>query len=255
MLRPKVIGVIPARIASTRFPEKVLTPILGKSLIQRTYEAACSASSLDEVVIAVDDARVKAHVEGFGARAVMTRPECESGTARVAEAIENHFPEAAIIVNIQADEPCLPAGIIDILVKDLLGNKEALMTTPVVKITDEEQLTNPSSPKVVFDQNGRALYFSRHPIPYAHKNQARAIYYRHVGLYCFRREALLKFVNLASSPLRETEDLEQLKMLEHGLPIHVSIVDYAGVEVNHPEDVQKVEEFLCQENTSLLPVG
>lgn len=250
MTKHKVLGVIPARYLSSRFPGKVLAPILGKSLVQRTYENTLRARSLTEVVIATDSQKVIDHAATFGARAVLTSIDCESGTDRAAEAARTYFSDYDLIVNIQADEPCLHPSIIDTLVRDLIAIEDAVMTTPVVKITNYKQIFSPSIPKCVFDKNRKALYFSRSPIPFPHK-QVEATYYRHIGVYCFRRDFLQTYASFPHSELKSIEDLEQLKVLDHGYPIHVSIVEYDGVEVNHPEDIRKVEEFLCA-NTSLL---
>jgi 3-deoxy-manno-octulosonate cytidylyltransferase (CMP-KDO synthetase) len=250
MIEYKVVGVIPARFQSSRFPGKVLAEIFGKSLVQMTYENMLKAELLSEVIVAVDDPIVFDHVKKFGGKVVMTSLHCQSGTDRVAEAVREHYPDADIVVNIQVDEPCLDPSIIDKLVYDLISTKEAVMTTPVVKITDPKQIFHPSIPKCVFDKNRKALYFSRSPIPYPHKD-VKAEYYRHIGVYCFRKEFLQQYTKLPHSSLRVTEDLEQLKVLDNGFPIHISEVKYDGVEVNHPEDIKKVEEFLCA-NTSLL---
>lgn len=250
MTKHKVLGVIPARYLSTRFPGKVLAPILGKSLLQRTYENILGARALNHLVIAADDQKVVDHVLSFGGEVVLTSLGCESGTDRAAEAARTYFPDFDIVVNIQADEPCLHPSIVDTLVADLIEKEEALMTTPVVKITNPKQIFDSSIPKCVFDKNRRALYFSRSPIPFPHK-QVEAEYYRHIGVYCFKKDFLQTYANLPYSQLRSTEDLEQLKVLDHGFPIHISIVEYDGVEVNHPEDIRKVEEFICA-NTSLL---
>lgn len=256
MTQPKVIGIIPARYQSSRFPAKVLAPILGKSLVQRTYENMKGAKTLTELVVAVDDKKVFDHVTSLGAKAFMTPPELESGSARAAFVVKNHFPDADVVINIQADEPCLSPEIIDSLVVELLTKKDTLLTTAVTKIKETKQIFNPATCKCVFDKNKRALYFSRAPIPYPQKNERNVAYYRHIGIYCFRKTALMRWLELEQTPLRETEDLEQLKFLEHGLPIHVSVVDYDGFDVNLPEDIQKVEQYLCKkENTSLLPVG
>jgi 3-deoxy-manno-octulosonate cytidylyltransferase (CMP-KDO synthetase) len=247
----KVIGVIPARYASSRFPAKVLANISGKSLIRRTYENIKQAHALDELMIAVDNQLVFDHVKEFCDHVVMTPVECESGSARAAFVIENHFPNCDIVVNIQADEPCLHPDVIDTLVQDLIRDTECVMTTPVIQISDIETLLNPNIPKCVFDKNKRALYFSRSPIPYVRKDALLSTYYRHMGVYAFRRSFLATFNELSQTPLREVEDLEQLRVLEHGYKIGISTVAHDGVEVNHPEDIQKVEEFLCKKNTSL----
>jgi len=246
----KVVGIIPARWQSSRFPGKPLAEILGKSLIQRTYENAACCKCLDSLAIATDDARIFQHAETFGAQAFMTSPSCATGTDRVWEVIERYFPEAEIIVNIQGDEPCLDPAVIDALVEQLQTNPEAMMTTPVSLMDDETQVFQPNTVKCVFDCQGRALYFSRSPIPYAQKFKAQ--YFRHIGIYCFRRETLRRFVSLETTLLQACEDLEQLKMLENGVAIHVCKVHDQARGVDTPEDLKLVEELLCQkENMSL----
>lgn len=248
----KIIGVIPARFGSTRFPGKMLVDILGKSLIQRTYERAILSNHLEHVVVATDDERIYDHVSSFGGHAVMSSPSCPTGTDRIAEVVEAHFPDVDIVVNIQGDEPCLDPEVVDILIKDLMQQPEAVMTTPVVKITAKEQILNPSIVKCVFSPWKRALYFSRSPIPFPQK-ELHEDYYRHVGIYCFKKAFLLDYAKLPKTRLQQIEDLEQLKILEHGFPIYVSeLKEDHGIEVNIPEDIKRVEEKLCKENTSLL---
>lgn len=237
------VGIIPARYASSRFPGKPLALILGKSLLQRTYEQALQCCNLDAVAIATDDPRIEEHARAFGAPVIMTSPTCPTGTERVAEAIA-HYPEATFVVNIQGDEPCLSPYTIEALVESLIVDPESVVSTPIIRVSSPP--LSPSVVKVVTDINGHALYFSRNPIP----ANPEGPFYRHIGLYAFRRDFLLHYPRLAPTPLQQAEDLEQLKILEHGYKIHTVIVDTAGIEVNHPEDIKKVEEYLCKQNSS-----
>lgn len=266
----KVLGVIPARFASTRFPGKPLQKILEKTLIQHTYENALRSTSLHELVVATDDERIYRHVLDFGGKVVMTSVDCATGTDRIAEVINNDFLDYGVIVNIQGDEPCLDPRVIDKLVSSLII-ADAPITTPIVELTHIEDILSPSVVKCVFDINGKALYFSRAPIPYpkalAHYtrflgDQAQLAtvlsahqYYRHLGVYCFKREFLLQYAAMKKTPLQTSEDLEQLKILEHGHAIQVVIVEDQGMGVDRPEDIQKIEEIiLCNQNIYSSPV-
>jgi len=250
----KTVGIIPARFASTRFPGKPLALIGNKSLIQWTYENAKQSPSLDLLLVATDDERIYNHVESFGGRAIMTSPTCPTGTDRLAEVVVNHKIECDIVINIQGDEPCLSPAIIDSLVKKLKEERGAVMTTPVVKSYDKEQFLSSSVVKCAFDFTGKALYFSRAPIAFprndrAADNAVKLSFYRHLGVYCFKRDFLLTYATLPMTPLQAIEDLEQLKAMEHGYPIHVTVVDDGqphGIGVDHPEDIKKVESILCQ---------
>lgn len=244
------IGIIPARLASSRFPRKILANIAGKSLLQRTYEKASQSSSLDKVVIATDDQSVIDHANSFGAQAFMTSTNHKSGTDRIAEVVENHFQDAKIIVNIQGDEPLLNPNVIDTLVELLNSKPETVCTTAAVQFADNQDINDPSAVKCVFDNSGKALYFSRTPIPSAQHSTNDHPYYLHMGIYCFRKPFLLTYANLKRTPLQQIEDLEQLKIIEHGYPIHVAIVKEMSIGVDTPEDLKKVEE-ICLENTSL----
>lgn len=247
----KILGVIPARYASNRFPGKMLAPLLGKSLIQRTYENALNANRLDDLVIATDDLRIFDHVRSFGGKVYMT-PECANGTERAAHLVAHHFPNATVVVNIQGDEPCLNPTVIDSLITDLLTNDHAVMQTPVTPIRTPRDLLSPHVVKCVFDDKKRALYFSRSPIPYPQK-ELSGVHYRHIGVYCFKRDFILTFWKLPSTRLQKIEDIEALKTLEHGYPIHVTLLEHEeGIGVDTPDDLKKVEEILCRENTSLL---
>jgi 3-deoxy-manno-octulosonate cytidylyltransferase (CMP-KDO synthetase) len=251
----KRIGIIPARWQSTRFPGKPLADILGKSLVRRAYENASLSKNLDAIFIATDDKRIFDHAQTFGATVFMTSASCSSGTDRVWEVIKDHFDQAEIIVNVQGDEPCLNPHVIDQLVLKLDNESEAAVTTPVAKILDAKGVLSKDVVKCVFDQKERALYFSRSPIPFIQCQKTAPTYFRHLGIYCFRRKALQRYVELKKTPLQECEDLEQLKMLEHGFPIHVCIVEEQAVGVDTPEDLKTVVALLCQKENISLSLG
>ncbi|WP_068471085.1 3-deoxy-manno-octulosonate cytidylyltransferase [Candidatus Protochlamydia phocaeensis] len=251
----QVIGIIPARYGSTRFPGKPLVTILGKTLLQRTYENAQRASLLTDLLVATDDQRIFDHVKAFGGKVVMTAVECPTGTDRLAEVIQ-HYPggmQASVIINIQGDEPCLNPIAIDLAAQALINDPQGNMSTIVTPLRSEEEALSPSIVKCVMDQKGNALYFSRGLIPSNKKHafQASASYFRHLGLYAYRPSFLLEYQKLPLTPLQLEEDLEQLKVLEHGYRIKVAVVDEASIGVDTPDDIYKVEQWLCKQNTSL----
>ncbi|SYX09065.1 3-deoxy-manno-octulosonate cytidylyltransferase,3-deoxy-manno-octulosonate cytidylyltransferase,Spore coat polysaccharide biosynthesis protein, predicted glycosyltransferase,3-deoxy-D-manno-octulosonate cytidylyltransferase,Cytidylyltransferase [Chlamydia poikilotherma] len=245
----KKVGVLPARWGSVRFTGKPLANILGKSLIQRTYENINQNTTLDKVVVATDDQRIMDHVLEFGGDCVMTSPECANGTERTAETVSRYFPEAEIIVNIQGDEPCLQHTVVDTLVRKLEEFPEIQMVTPVAKTMDPHEILTNQKVKCVFDKNGKALYFSRSPIPHILKKETPI--YLHIGVYAFRRNALFNYIEYSPTPLSQVEDLEQLRMLEHGGSIHVCVVEAKSPSVDYPEDINKVEKYLtCHSSAS-----
>lgn len=246
----KVIGIIPARYDSTRFPGKPLVSIMGKPLIQRTWENAKKCTAFDDLIIATDDARIKDVAEAFGAKVVMTSPDHHTGTDRLAE-VAKDIP-AHIVVNIQGDEPCLETKVMESVVEALQSDAGSVMSTAAIPITSEEMARNPSVVKCVLDKSGHALYFSRGLIPHTRdqKYHKEIQYYHHLGIYGFRKEFLLHYNKLEKTPLQMIEDLEQLKVLEHGYRIKVAIVNSKSIGVDTPEDIKKVEELLCNENTS-----
>jgi 3-deoxy-manno-octulosonate cytidylyltransferase (CMP-KDO synthetase) len=249
----KVLGIIPARYASSRLPGKLLIPILGKTLLQRTFENAVQASILDKIVVATDDSRIAEHVRQFGGEAVMTSPSCPTGSDRLAEVLQDHpeWLKAEAIVNIQGDEPCLDPNGIEKAVMLLLSDPKASMATLAAPLDDEEEARNPSIVKCILDLNQNALYFSRALIP-SNKNQQfnpLSFYLRHIGLYVYRPNFLLHYQTLKPTPLQLEEDLEQLKVLEHGYRIKVAVIDRAGIGVDTPEDLKKIEKWLCRQNT------
>ncbi|MFO7974308.1 MAG: 3-deoxy-manno-octulosonate cytidylyltransferase [Candidatus Hydrogenedentota bacterium] len=245
---PVVLGVIPARYGSTRFEGKVIAPLLGKPVVVHVYERALRARHVTKAIIATEDKRVRDAVAPFGADVVLTRPDHPSGTDRIAEAVAES--EADIIVNIQGDEPLIDPRVIDATVQPLLDNPEIPMSTARCLIADQESVDNPNVVKVVCDAKGRALYFSRWPIPYVRgekPNAARGCYWQHVGLYVYRRDFLLEYARMAPTPLEELEKLEQLRALENGYPIAVVDTEYLSVGVDTPEDLRRVEDLLKQQ--------
>lgn len=253
ILKRKVLGVIPARFESSRFPGKPLAKILGKTLIQRTYENALLCKTLDAVIVATDDARIYDHVLSFNGIAVMTSKKCLTGTDRIAEVIESNesFNEYDLIINIQGDEPCLEPLVITAVIDALDEQDSPLIASAVMKLTCEKEAFNPSIVKCVFDSKRNALYFSRALIPSGKVPEfnKEIAYYRHLGIYGFRRDFLIKYTKLNETPLQIAEDLEQLKVLEHGVPIRLAIVDSKACGVDTPEDIKKVEDLLCKQNS------
>ena len=237
----KTAIVIPARYASSRLPGKPLLKATGKYLVQHVYENACRTRA-DAVIVATDDARIAAAVASFGGRFMMTRDDHPSGTDRVAEVARRL--DADIVVNLQGDEPQLDPAILDVLPDLLAGDSEADMATLAVPMTALEQWRDPNCVKVVCDRQGRALYFSRSPIPFVRdgvpdflKQPSRFL--QHLGLYAYRREFLLHLATLPPEPLEELEKLEQLRVLALGHKIAVGVVEHAGRGVDTPADYER----------------
>jgi len=244
-----VIGVIPARFASTRLPGKPLVVIAGKPLVQWVWEAASRCELIGRLLIATDDARIVEACRAFGAETVMTSAECPSGSDRLAEAIRGVAGD--VIVNIQGDEPLIDPATIDLAVEALLKDANAAVTSAMVPFAADEDYTQPHMVKVVTDKSGYAMYFSRAPIPdmrrldAAERNSAPAAM-KHVGLYVYRRQALETFVTLPPSRYELMEKLEQLRLLEAGMRIRMIEVGAAAVGVDTPEDVEVVEKLLAE---------
>ncbi|MFD3003519.1 3-deoxy-manno-octulosonate cytidylyltransferase [Pontibacter toksunensis] len=242
-----VLGIIPARYASTRFPGKPLTDIKGKSMIQRVYEQA-QKSGLSEVLVATDDQRIMEHVEGFGGKAVMTAAHHQSGTDRCFEAYQLHNAPYEYIINIQGDEPFIKPEQID-LVSSCFQKPQTQLATLIKKIDFPEELHNVNAPKVVINQNKEALYFSRQPIPYC-RNVPHDIwhqqhtYYKHIGIYGYRADILEQITQLPPSALELAESLEQLRWLEHGFRITTALTEFETIGIDTPEDLLKVQQHL-----------
>jgi 3-deoxy-manno-octulosonate cytidylyltransferase (CMP-KDO synthetase) len=239
--------VIPARLASTRLPRKLLLSETGKPLIQHTYEAALLATLPDGVIIAADHEEIAEAVRQFGGHVKMTNPNCASGTDRIAE-VAREMPEVDLFVNVQGDEPEVSANAIDSVVRLLEHCPEAGMATIANPIRSKAQLYDPACVKVVVDNRGRALYFSRSVIPYprtwddALLNTNPPRFLQHVGLYAYRRDFLLTMASMACSPLEKTESLEQLRVLEAGFPILVGVVEECSAGIDTPEDYRAFVE-------------
>ena len=238
------IVVIPARYDSVRFPGKPLAEIAGRSMIARAYERAKKAERIGRVIVATDDERILSAVKDFGGEALMTRRDHSSGTDRIAE-VAAHIP-AAIYVDVQGDEPLIDPAAIDAIVGAMQEDETIQIATPSTIIKATNEIMDPNVVKVVTDFDGNALYFSRAPIPWVRDRGASvaARHAKHIGLYAFRREALLDFATFPPGELERIEQLEQLRWLENGYRIRVVEVDYEAVSVDVPADVAKVEKIL-----------
>jgi 3-deoxy-manno-octulosonate cytidylyltransferase (CMP-KDO synthetase) len=240
--------VIPARIASTRLPRKLLLAETGKPLIQHTYEAARRATRPFDLCVATDSEEIARAVRSFGGKAVMTSQDLASGTDRVAE-VARDLVDIEIVVNVQGDEPELSGAAIDEVVSLLETNPKAAMATLATPIRDRRKLDDPACVKVVFDKAGRALYFSRAAIPHAREWRDELLtdgeprFFQHLGLYAYRRDFLLNLAKLPRTPLEQLENLEQLRVLEAGHTILVSVIDEPSIGIDTPEDYR---EFVCR---------
>jgi 3-deoxy-manno-octulosonate cytidylyltransferase (CMP-KDO synthetase) len=231
--------VIPARFASTRFPGKPIAELWGKPLVQHVYERARQARLASRVIIATDDTRIATIARGFGAEVAMTRPDHPSGTDRVAEVAASII--ADLWVNVQGDEPLLHPAMIDAAVAPLAADPSIPMGTLCSPIEEAGELASPNVVKVVFDQEGFALYFSRLPIPFVRDHGPGVTRYRHIGLYAYRRDFLLQLGQLAPTPLERAEKLEQLRVLEHGQRIKVVVVPHTSPGVDTPADLERLQ--------------
>jgi 3-deoxy-manno-octulosonate cytidylyltransferase (CMP-KDO synthetase) len=241
-----IIGIIPARFGSTRFPGKPLADINGKTMIQRVYEQCKSASRLNDVIIATDDERIMKHVQSFGGKVIMSDPQHSSGTDRCSEIIQSLSEKPEVIINIQGDEPFIQPEQIDLLC-GAFANKDVNIGTLVKKIITSDELFNHNTVKVVVNKNEEAVYFSRLPIPYNRNFPEdewlkNSIYYKHIGIYGYRRETLLNITRLEKTNLEIAESLEQLRWIENGYKIHVKITSLESVGIDTPEDLRKVQQ-------------
>ena len=239
----KALGVIPARLGSTRLPEKILRLIDGKPMIQHVWERARQAKKLEDVIVATDDARIQKSVEGFGGRAVMTRSDHPNGTSRIAE-VMGHFKHE-LVINIQGDQPLVDPAALDEMVSIFEAAKDVEMLTLAVRMTDKASFENPNVVKVVCDGEGDALYFSRATIPFFQGKQDCAFsFLKHLGVYGYRRDFLLAFVAWPPGVLENSEKLEQLRVLERGRSIRVIETAYDFISVDTEEDLKEVEKRL-----------
>ena len=242
-----ILAVIPARYASTRLPGKPLVALQGKPMIQRVWERVRQAESITGVIVATDDERIRSAVEAFGGEAILTRTDHRSGTERVAEVAATRH-DAEILVNVQGDEPMIEPAAIDAAVAAIRDNDEVNVSTLAVPIGKPADIMDPNVVKAVLDFDDNALYFSRAPIPWVRDRGAsvRAHHLKHLGLYAFRRQALLEFATFPQGDLERVEQLEQLRWLENGYKIRVVETEYDSVSVDVPEDVARVEELLSR---------
>lgn len=251
----KVTVVIPARMAATRFPGKPLAKISQKPIIQWVYQRSEKAR-VDEVLVVTDSLEIMAAVEHFGGNAIKTRADHPNGTSRIAEVAD--YLKTDIIVNVQGDEPCIHPDVINAVAQPLIKDPTLEMATMATPIKQKEHLFNPNAVKVVLDQSQHALYFSRAPIPY-YKHlgmaspefpfQREGPYLRHIGIYAYRREFLLRYANHPPSRLESMEGLEQLRALEMGAKIYVGLTDHESIGVDEPEDLEKAKHFLASEGS------
>lgn len=245
----KIACVIPARYNSSRFPGKLLFKAAGKTVLQRTFEKAAQCSQLDAIYVATDDEQIAEHIRSLGGDVLWTSPNCKNGTDRIIEALQNYnqLQAADIIINLQGDHPCTSPDTIRSIVECLEKDPEAVMSTAVVPLTNRLDYLSPHVVKCVFDEKGNALYFSRSPIPYFRPDQDLTAY-AHIGMYGYRTSFLLQLHSLECTALQEIEDLEQLKVLEKGYRIKVAIADEMILGVDTPQDLVKLEQYLCQSN-------
>ena len=240
----KIIAVIPARYASTRFPAKLLQDLGGKTVIQRTYEAAKNTQLFDDVFVVTDSILIYDEIVSHGGKAIMSIKEHESGSDRIAEAVENL--DVDVVVNVQGDEPFINdeplAKVLDVFRTDF--DKKVDLASLMFEITDEEEINNPNNVKVVTDQNGFALYFSRSVIPYPREKNVGVRYMKHIGIYAFRKQALLDFYHLPMKSLEASEKLEQLRYLEFGKRIKMVETHQGSIGIDTPEDLEKARQLL-----------
>jgi 3-deoxy-manno-octulosonate cytidylyltransferase (CMP-KDO synthetase) len=246
----KIVAVVPARYDSTRYEGKPLAVIAGKTMIERVYLQAKKVKDIDRVIVAVDDERIEKEVKRFGGEVCLTSKDHASGTDRIAEVIKKiDLAPEDIVVNIQGDEPLLEPKSVEELVNPLMSNPEEYMSTLCYIIRDKKEIFDPNIVKTAIDKDGYALYFSRSTIPWVvdedeREDLSRIKYYKHLGLYAYRKDFLLKFTSWPVSPLEKLEKLEQLRVLENGYRIKIALTEHDPVEVDRPEDVKKVERII-----------
>jgi len=240
-----IVGIIPARYASTRFPAKPLIEIAGKSMIQRVYEQAKKAKLLAAVYVATDDIRIKNHVESFGGQVIMTSTAHESGTDRCCEAAEKMPFRPDIVINIQGDEPFINPQQIDDLA-DVFQQKTATqIATLIKKIADTKELFDENKPKVVINEAKEALYFSRQTIPFLRQEAkenwlSKHTFYKHIGIYAYRFDVLKQITKLTVSSLESSEKLEQLRWLENGFSVQTAVTEYESMSIDTPQDLEEM---------------
>jgi len=234
----KIVAMIPARFEASRFPGKLMKDLAGKSVIVRTYEATKNSNLFDEVYVVTDSDLIFNEIISNGGKAIKSKKEHESGSDRIAEAIENL--EVDIVVNVQGDEPFTQKEPLQKLIEvfELDENKKIDIASLMLKIEDEEEINNPNNVKVVTSEDNFAMYFSRSPIPYP-REESKAVYFKHIGIYAFRKKALLKFTTLPINRLEATEKLENLRFLANGLNVKMVETNQIAIGIDTPEDLEK----------------
>lgn len=242
----KVIAMIPARYEASRFPGKLMQDLAGKPVIVRTYEAAKSTQLFDEVYVVTDSELIFDEIEKHGGKAIMSQKEHECGSDRIAEAVENM--DVDIVINVQGDEPFINKKALSKLLKVFENDKEERvdLASLKVKLTSEEDILNPNHVKVITDLNNFALYFSRSPVPYHRAKELEVDYYKHVGIYAFRKNALMAFYNLPMSPLEASEKIECIRYLEYGKTIKMVETQEVSIGIDTQEDLEKARQKLGQ---------
>ena len=238
----KTAIIIPARYGSSRLEGKPLLTVAGKTVIQWVYEKAMQAQLADMIIVATDDKRIYDAVAAFGGVAEMTSVNHKCGSDRIREVVDRH-PEISYIVNLQGDEPLIEPSAIDEVARNVKEDANADISTLVRVLKDEKEINNPNLVKCVRDKNGFALYFSRSKIPYE-RNPISGEFYGHLGIYGYKREALIKMTSLEQTPLEKTESLEQLRALENGMKIKTSVVDFVPVGIDTAQDLEKFREII-----------
>ncbi len=244
----KIIAVIPARYASTRFPAKLMQDLGGKTVILRTYESALATKLFDEVFVVTDSDLIFDEITKNGGKAIMSKKEHESGSDRIAEAVENL--DVDIVVNVQGDEPFIDRESLEKIIEPYKKDtkKEIDLASLMREITDQEAIENPNNVKVITDQFGFALYFSRSVIPYPREKNVGVRYFQHIGVYAFRKQALMDFYSLPMKSLEASEKLEQLRYLEFGKKIRMIETSHIGIGIDTPEDLEKAKKRLRDKN-------
>lgn len=242
----KTIAVIPARYASTRFPAKMMAKLGEKTVIRSTYENTVKTNLFDDVFVVTDSGIIYDEISDYGGKALMSKSVHETGSDRIAEAVQDI--ECDIVINVQGDEPFVQKDalqkLIDVYKND--SNKEISLATLAQEIFEDDEINNPNSVKAIWDKDNFALYFSRSPIPYPRETNFRARYFQHIGIYAFRKEALLNFTRLPMLQNEKAEKLEQLRYLEYGMKIKILETGYMGMGIDTEEDLKKANEYLLE---------
>lgn len=241
----KTVALIPARYAASRFPGKMMAVLAGKTVIWRTYESALQSGVFDEVMVVTDSDIIYNEIVSHGGKAIMSKREHESGSDRIAEAVENML-DVEIVVNVQGDTPFTQKEPLEKLLKVFQGEegKKVQVASLMQELKDWKDIEDPNFVKVAVDRNFNSLFFSRSVIPYPRDKGVNTTYYEHIGIYAFRREALLLFTKTPMTPLEAAEKVECLRYLEMGIPLKMVVTDYMGVEIDTPEDLERASRYL-----------